>query len=315
MASTRAPPRRFKRLFTSNKITPYTAALDEEFQDHRLSGTLTRPYNPDIDHELRERRAGSNISDFDNVEFRVRQERVDLTFIYPDHDIEMPTASQLRRMPPQVRRTIRPSPQTPYKKLYYSGPAVAPSPRIPDPLDDKPEWGFRDTYMYRPKAAPDGEEEPKRAKKRKELPSRSESEESQDSDSDSARGQKRPRRVEVQTATRNQGQASNSSHFMPTPAATPNFASSRDIPIPTTEHTDDEVAANLALLAAYNNARPPPSTSTRSAAPSSRPAPPPPLPGRPEFAEHGFLALPPPVRRQVYRHLLVRAEPVRVHAS
>jgi hypothetical protein len=275
---------------------------------------LNRPYDPERDHELRQLREGSMASEYDRLEFRIREERVDLTWKYPIHDIEMPTAAQLGRLAPSVRRTMKLWEQTPYEELYNRGPAVAPLPNIPDPSDDAPEWGFRDKYMYRPKQLPDEQKQKKKKQQKKKRKSRTDSERPEEVDLEIEHRHKRSRPEEVDTGEHEE-------HLPLTPAQIPRCTPDHDRPVPSIEHSPGAIAradADLALVAAFNNA--PPHLCASPAAPAIPLAARPSVataadPGPPQFAKDGFFALPHQVRLQIYRYLLVREEPIRVHAS
>lgn len=298
---------RFQLAGRSRTTRPLTALLNEAYLERRRHpGGLHRGYDPQLDDLLRQLREGSGASDFDRTEWRVVEEKVDLTFVYPNHDIELPTEAERARLPPAVRRNLRNYKQTPPDVLLSRAPAVAPRPSLPNPYDDEPEWGFRDKYMYRPKLSP-GEEAEKRARgKRKRSDKR---------DSDARRTPKRPRAAPEQPATEEHGAVPDTSDSPLTPPHTP----SCDTPIPSIEEDNPEDVAqtelsllHLAQCTAAQSVSPPgspaaPLTPTRAATP--------PGPGPPTFAANGFLALPQTVRLQVYRALLLRPEPIRVHAS
>lgn len=393
MASAATPSRRFKLFGYSEKIQPITHARNIEYSLRKLTGGLNREYDPDRDDELRALREGSNISDFDNIEFRIRQEKIDLTYVYENVDVERPTAAEIRRMPGPVRRNLRFFPQIPPGEAYR-GP---PTPAIPDPYDDSKLEGLRDKYMFRSKIDPDETKGKKKKKtttdenkkRKRKARGRNQSEHPEEADIDIGHGRKRRRLYEEEQAQTGQQQIQNCNpvQIPLTPATTPGSTAPCDMPVPSIEQTDGQVEANLSLLEQFNNADPgrttpevarattstslssntspparsraAPSTSPSSGpshaaavgaqgrrgrgtllrggggpAPSLPPAPssPGPVepvvdaaapstpvatkdPNAPQFAKQGFLALPHEVRREIYRHLLVRAEPIRVHAA
>ncbi|KAM3510636.1 hypothetical protein MY11210_005721 [Beauveria gryllotalpidicola] len=313
MTTTATIPRRFKT-FKYSKVRPFTTQRQANFTLRANIGNLNRPYDPERDEELRQMREGSMASDFDHLEFRIREERVDLTWQYSHHDIEMPTPAQLGRLAPCVRRTMRVWKQTPREELYNHGPVVAPLPKIPGPLDDSPEWGFRDKYMYRPKQAPgEQKEKKKKQKQKKKRKSRTQSEHPEEEDLEIGHRPKRPRIAEEEVET-----GEHEEHLPPTPAQTPRCTPDCDRPVPSIEHSPGAIAradAGLAVIAAFNSAQPllcasptapaiPPAAhpcaATAAAATAATAA----DPGPPQFAKDGFFALPHQVRLQIYRHLL-----------
>ncbi|KAM3482754.1 hypothetical protein MY5147_000100 [Beauveria neobassiana] len=315
MTTTTTTSRRFKWLKYS-KVRPFTDERQANFTARANNGTLNRSYDPERDHdELRSLREGSMASDFDCMELRIREERVDLTWVYPHHDIENPTTAQLGRLAPCVRRTIRIEKQTPHDELYNRGPAVAPLPKIPGPSDDEPEWGFRDKYMYPAKEAPGSEKDKKKQKKQKQKKKRKSRTDSEHPEEEDLETEHRPKRTRVAEEEADTG--GHEGHLPLTPSYIPDY----DRPVPSIEHSPGAIAradANLALIAAFNNVQP--RLSASPAAPAISPATRPSVataadPGPPQFAKDGFFALPQQVRLQVYRHLLLREEPIRVHAS
>lgn len=390
MASAATPSRRFKLFGYSKKIQPITHARNIQYSLCKLAGRLNREYDPDRDDELRVLRQGSNISDFDNIEFRIRQEKIDLTYVHDNVDVEMPTAAEIRRMPGPVRRNLRFFPQIPPGEAYR-GP---PTPAIPDPYDDSKLEGLRDKYMLRSKIDPDETKGKKKKKstdenkkRKRKARGRNQSEHPEEADIEIGHGRKRCRLYEEEQAQTGEQhvQDCNPVHLSLTSATTAGFTASCDMPVQSIEQADGQVEANLSFLEQFNNARsvliapeetsattstslssitsPParsraaPSTSSSSGpspavgaqrrrgrgtllrgaggpAPSSAPAPSSPGPREPaveaaapstpvatedpdapQFAKQGFLALPREVRLGIYQHLLVRAEPIRVHAS
>ncbi|KAJ4145503.1 hypothetical protein LMH87_004351 [Akanthomyces muscarius] len=277
MTSTTTTSRRFKLFGYSKNIEPYTKKRIIEFGMCNLHANLNREYDPDRDDELRAMRAGSNISDFDNTEFRIQRQKVDLTYVYENVDIEMPTAAQLRRMPGPVRRNMRVVPQTPRAELYNRGPAVAPTPKIPDPYDDSPLWGFRDKYMYRARIDPEEAKEakrqkmPKENKKKRKARGRNQSEHPEEADIEIGHGRKRPRVDEEEQAQMEEEQVQdyNPVHLPPTPATTPGFTAPCDMPVQSIEQTDGQVEANIELLANFNNTHSAPTAPTEARATTS----------------------------------------------
>ncbi|KAM3535053.1 hypothetical protein MY4038_001629 [Beauveria bassiana] len=304
MTTTTTTSRRFKWLKYSN-VRPFTDERQANFTARANNGTLNRSYDAERDHdELRSVREGSMASAFDCMELRIREERVDLTWVYPHHDIENPTTAQLRRLAPCVRRTIRIEKQTPYEELYNRGPAVAPLPKIPDPSDDEPEWGFRDKYMYRAKEAPGSEKDKKKQKKQKQKKkrkSRTDSEHPEEEDLETEHRLKRPRVAEEEAET-----GGHEGHLPLTPAQTPSYIPDYDRLVPSIEHSPGAIAradANLAFVAAFNNVQL--RLSASPAAPAISPATRPSVataadPGPPQFAKDGFFAL--PQQELVYRN-------------
>ncbi|KAM3499759.1 hypothetical protein MY10362_007004 [Beauveria mimosiformis] len=293
MATTTTTSRRFRTLMYS-KVRPYTDERQANFKSCADNGTLNRPYDSERDHELRQRREGSKASEFDHLELRIREERVDLTWVYPNRDTEMPTAAQLRRLAPGVRRTMRVWDQTPYEELYKCGPAIAPLPNIPDPSDDTPEWGFRDKYMCRPKQKKD--EKKKKQKQKKKRKSRTDSEHPEDVALESGHRPKRSRVAEEEVET-----GEHEGHLPLTPAQTPRCTPDYDRPVPTIEDSPgaiDRADASLALVAAFNNTQPRLCASpaapaiSLAALPSAAIAATAANPGPPQFAKDGFFALP-----------------------
>ncbi|TQV99281.1 hypothetical protein IF1G_01496 [Cordyceps javanica] len=281
MASKRAKPRRFKTIGVEH--LPYTDSLAQDFERRKKSGTLRRDCDPASDSHFRDLREGSHLSDFDHAEFCVERQEVDLTFVYRHHDIERPTRAQLSRLAPSVRRGMQSAcsfPQTPRDVLYHQGPALAPEPRIPDPYDDEPEMGFRDTYMWRPRATPGVEKNRSKKTNKTRKRRRSGSEHSQDTDVDVGQDPKRPRSRYEEPETQDGPRGLDPSLFPPTPAATPPSTASYDDPMPTIEHSPAAVAqadAGILALGLFMNGQQPPSvsssTSSTPTSPSSSPSP------------------------------------------
>ncbi|OAA45104.1 hypothetical protein BBO_03682 [Beauveria brongniartii RCEF 3172] len=306
MATATTTSRRFEKLKYSLKVRPFTNERQANFTSRANNGTLNRPYDPERNHELRQIREGSMASEFDHLELQIREERVDLTWEYPHHDIEMPTAAQIRRLAPCVRRTMRVWEQTPHEELYSCGPAVAPLPKIPDPSDDTPEWGFRDKHIYRRKQKE--EKKKKKQKQKKKRKSRTDSEHPEDVDLDFGHRPKRSRVAEEEVET-----GEHEGHLPLTPAQTPRCIPNYDCPVPSIEDSPGAIAradANIALISAFNNAQtrlcasPAAPAIPLAALPSAATAAAAANPGPPQFAKDGFFALPHQVRLQIYRYLL-----------
>ncbi|KAM3552715.1 hypothetical protein MY1884_007064 [Beauveria asiatica] len=311
MATTTTRSRRFEKLWYS-KFRPYTDERQANFTSRANNGTLNRPYDPERDHELRQIREESMTSDFDHLELRICEERVDLTWEYPHHDIEMPTAAQLRRLAPCVRRATRVWEQTPYKELYKRGPAVAPLPKIPDPSDDTPEWGFREKYMYRRMQKDEKKKQKKqqkqKQKQKKKRKSRTDSEHPEEGDLEIGHRPKRSRAAEEEAET-----GEHQAQIPLTPAQTPRCTPDYDRPAPSIEDSPGAIAradANLFFVAAFNNVQP--RLSASPAAPAISPAARPSAaiaaitasPGPHQLPKAGFFALPHQARLQIYRYLL-----------
>lgn len=263
------------------------------------------------------------------LEFQVRHKTIDSTYTINRIDVEMPTPDQLARMPKAVRRRQIRYEQTDEAILCSEGPAIAPFPKIADPEDDSPGWVTRDEYYARPRAIPD--ERPPKRKAR-------------------AQGGRKAKKTKP---TGEQTEEVPINRDRPTPDGDNPGSGPQEPPADTTEGSDSgllEAAAGLELLQQFNESGGAPETTNESESLPSRQkksaneadsAPPlqkkptvrrkraqavkkqqaaieietVPDPGPPSLSEHGLLALPAIVRWQIYRHLLVAKEPIRVHAS
>lgn len=286
----------------------------------------------------------------DDLEFEICEKKVDISFFYKNEDIEAPSESELLRLPPVVRRNVLNAQQyikrTPLNELLNREPVMAPLPSIPDPYDDNRIWGYRDKYLFRPKLKPRVKGEPKKRKSGKRQASARPEE--ADVEADGPAAAKRQRLTQNDNETQEEeGPVHLYNHGLPTPEPSPGFRRSCDRPMTSIEDHGNEERNVLNFLPGANNnivafratiPDAPPSVSeivapttssnraksvsrrlkTKFSNPKVRTSARPvavPDPGPPQFSTHGILAWPLEVRRQLYRALLVRDEPIRVHAS
>lgn len=297
-------------IFRHSKPTPIT---DKQVLTNGISNKTQKknrqPY--DITKDPIFERAGSTSSDANYIEACSEEEVVDLTFVYPKRDIEMLSTDEFWRLPPAVRRNMIQYPQTDPKISCVEEPATAPPPRIPNPADDTPQWGYRKKYLMRVKKRPAPErviteKKTTNSKKRKApvdpIPEGEKRTKARTRSSTPPKGEQIHR-----TADGNVAVPMDYRITSPSKAISSKVARSIE---------GDEIDQQVLLL--QQQALRPSASAKPVLSPGPKinaPEPYIPDPGPPNLKDVGFLGLPHLVRHQIYRHLLLSPEIILVHAS
>ncbi|KAJ6785280.1 hypothetical protein PWT90_01080 [Aphanocladium album] len=337
MAAGAKRKRHYRAVPGLDKALPYTEKRDIEFLRRRVRPL--RVYHPQDDSEVELLCTSAGVADLDMLEFRVRLQKRDITHQYETRDMERPCAALFFSADPALQRNIYAAEEqivrsTTAEELLEndSGPRVVPSRGIPDPDDDEKEYGFRERVYVRAKPPPRELGQPRTRKSRR----RKQSEHPEEADIDIGPRDKRPRLAGETAGETAQDYTMSGAldGFLPTPSPSPDPRASCDRPLQSVEGSAGQIGlaeANLLQLGEQILAESPVATATpttaaqppsgrrkrkaanttvaaSSALPAQDPAPPP-------AVENGWRRLPYLVRQQIYRCLMVREAPIRVHAS